>query len=214
MEGPTPVFSQQNLPVPQKRKGNLGLLIIICCVVILVIAIAGVGFYFFKSAGQPPEKGLTYSQPEITEQLVESINEPSLSTSLSPTTSAGVAKSGLKFSVLNGSGKSGEAAFFKSKLLESGYEDITTGNYNTQDVNVTQVLVSPSVAENVAREITDLVKSFYQEVSVKTQSLTDTDVKIILGLRKGQSVTTSLSITSKLSPSVTPKLGTSITPTP
>jgi hypothetical protein len=188
---------------PVKRKGGRGILILIIIIVLLLAGLGGAGWYVLKSAGKIPEGKVTAVPTE----------EYSLPSNTPIPTQSSLNKSNLKVEVLNASGVAGEAAYVKGKLQELGYSEITTGNAPSgSDKTETVVTFSSSLDEVIKEEVTNSLNSLYQDVTTKTASLNSSDIQILVGLRKGQSV----SPTSKVSttPTLTPKVTTTKSPTP
>ena len=82
--------------------------------------------------------------------------------------------------ILNGSGKSGQAASLSAKLREVGFTEIETGN-NPQVTQKTLLILSPQIASAAGEFVTDLVSQIYPGLSTNTNSQADFDLTVIIG---------------------------------
>ena len=91
--------------------------------------------------------------------------------------------SGYSVEVLNGSGVPGEAAFVQDLLANRGFEDIQIGNADTQDQEVTQILIKQEAKEKLEDIIVDELSARYNLETIDAEDQ-DSDVTIIVGERK------------------------------
>jgi len=179
-------LSQQK---PQKK--NNMLVFIILGIVILV---GGIIFFITKGKKESELVSPTPSSGGIT------ISTPSATSTAAPKLKADVT-----IEVLNGTGATGDAGYLQGKLRELGYTDIEVGNATEQNQTITTVTFSGDIdAANKTLIQTELEK-LYEDVTVKTSTISDFDASIVTGLKKGQ--------TPKPSATATPKATTTATPT-
>lgn len=195
----TPVATPPQ-PIKKKSKGKKPL------VLTFVVILGGLGLYLiFKGVtGKTAEPSPT---PDFT-LTVPSTPEPA-------ETPEPVDKEEVTIEVLNGTGIAKEASFLQGKLADLGYKDIEAGNASSQDNTVTKATFSSSLPQEVIDEITEMLEETYDEVDVTTsRSLTDFDIEIITGLRKGQSPKPDATESPTSSPTATPTESPTATPTP
>lgn len=171
----TPAPAQSvSTPDPLKKKGGKKNIFII----LGILAAIGIGIFLISSGSSSPDAEASpspksdlydFASPEPTESP-----EPADRTEIS-------------IEVLNGTGIAGEASFLQGKLRTLGYEDIDTGNADSQDNETTTVTFSEDVADEIVEEITEELERIYEEVDASTsRSTTGADIKIETGLKKGQ----------------------------
>lgn len=122
-------------------------------------------------------------------------------------------KENISIQVLNGTGISGQAGYLKDQLQSLGYSDVEVGNADEQDYEETQVTYSSSLDDRVKQELTDRLKTIYEDVKEVNASLGGYDIVIIAGLRKGQVLPTDTP-TAAPTKSVTPTPTGTPSPTP
>ncbi len=173
---------------------------------IVVLAVVAGGFYLLREPKvdiQPlPDSELTTAEEETPTSTPTPVPEP-------------VNKEEISIQVLNGTGIAKEASFLQDKLSELGYSEIEVGNVDEQDYSTTVVTYTMAVQDEVKDEINDELEGLYEEVDTKEGTLTDFDIQIIAGLRKGQTFPTATpEPTAGPTISPTPTATTSATPTP
>lgn len=149
-------------------------------ILILVVVLAGLGagaYYLLQTPG-----GLT--DPSPTPQLTSQFDTPPPQQTDAPES---IEKSEVTIEVLNGTGISGEAGFLQDELEELGYSNIEVGNADETDNEDTEVFFSEEFANSSERqELVTALEEIYQTVNVSSQTIDDFDVRVITGLRIGQ----------------------------
>jgi hypothetical protein len=199
MKQTNPSFDQpRESPIPSAKKKlkNKWLLLI----PIILVALAAILYFIFTS----PEEPTTESEFEAPET-----HEPSFPT---PTpTPEPIDRSQISISVLNGTGIAKEASFLKNKLEELGYSEIQVGNADDQTHSATEVTISPSVPDQLREELEEKLNEIYQDVEIIRGTPGDADIRVVTGLRTGQSLPTP---TPTIQPTPTATESASPTPTP
>ena len=153
--------------------------------IIIALAVAGVvlivgGFIYFLGVGGSEgdaEASPTPANGAVTERT----------SSPTPTDSSeSVNREDVSIQILNGTGLAGEAGLVRDKLQALGYEKNEVGNASDQDQETTTVTFSSKLPEEIVKEITEELEDTYEDVNAKTGSTGEFDVKIVTGLRKGQ----------------------------
>lgn len=158
-------------PQPMRKEGGSKKTVILVAIIMLIAA--GI-FLIVRGLGGKSE---VTPSPTPTENLFTP----------SPTeTPEEVDKSDVDIQVLNGTGIGGEAAFLQEKLQGLGYEKIDAGNADSTDNETTEVTFSSSLPEAIVDEITKELEDIYKDVNTTTSRSASIDVKIVTGLRKGQ----------------------------
>ncbi len=172
--------------------------------IVLALLLVGVlGFVIFKNANKNREIAEPTPFDNLTQPVETETEAPS------PTSTAKPAdKSNVEIEIQNGTGITGEAAYLQTQLKALGYTNIKVGNATTQNATATVVTFAKTLSSSVVDEITQKLKTIYQEVTVKTSTSLSTDILIVTGLRKG--ATTKPSAT----PTGTPKASATPTATP
>ncbi len=164
-----PVGTQPN----NSNKGKKVLIIVV--VLVLLLALAGGAYYLLQSPEGSAESSPT---PSISMETPAPTSTPEV---------ISINKEDVTIEVLNGSGIAGEAGFLQKELEELGYTDIEVGNADEQDQETTQLFMSSEFAQSDAREeLVAKLESLYNEVEVTEDAPDDFDVRIITGLRTGQ----------------------------
>lgn len=89
--------------------------------------------------------------------------------------------------VLNGTGIAGQAAKASNIIKEIGFEDVKTGNADTQDAKNTTVVFSSKIPKGVQKKIiTELEKTFSKVVSKTSSGSADFDIVITTGKYSSQ----------------------------
>lgn len=184
---------------PEKKTSKKGLILLI----LLILIILGAGAWFlFGRAGTIENVGETTPTPT-------SRPEPTVTPTPEP-----VDKSEVKIQVKNGTTVAGEAGKLKTVLSDLGYSDVSTGNADKTSYTSTMVKFETTVSSQVKEEIVDKLEEVYNKVEISEGSVTDGDVEIIIGYRKGVSPTPTAKVTVAPTKTPTPTPKTSITPTP
>ena len=177
----------------KKKKG-----VIIVLAIIGIILVVG-GFIYFLGVRDSGEDADASPTPTVNENT----SNPT------PTSSPeSVSKEDVGIQILNGTGTAGDASLLESELQGLGYTNIELGNASDQDQETTTATFSSSLPEEIVKEITDVLEDTYEEVDAKTGSTGEFDVKIVTGLRKGQTPKPEVTATPTSEPEVT------ATPTP
>ncbi len=164
--------------------------------ILFLVVIGGVTFFVFKSSKSSSDLGDT-SSPVATSELT--VNSPVPSPTATPAD-----KTSFKVQVLNGTGISGEASLLVGKLKEWGYTNTTSGNATDQSATTTIVTFSSSVPQSVVDDLTAKLKGYYKSVTASTQTLSDSDIRVVTGLREGQTTQPAATATPSPSPTATP----------
>ncbi|HSX48958.1 MAG TPA: LytR C-terminal domain-containing protein [Candidatus Saccharimonadales bacterium] len=178
-------------PSVNEPKRNWKWLIIL---ILFLVVIGGVTFFVFKSSKSSSDLGDT-SSPVATSELT--VNSPVPSPTATPAD-----KTSFKVQVLNGTGISGEASLLVGKLKEWGYTNTTTGNATDQSATTTIVTFSSSVPQSTIDDLVAKLKGVYKSVTSSTLTLSDSDIRIVTGLRDGQTTQPAATVTP--SPTATP----------
>ena len=164
----------------EKGRGPSSKIILTIVVVLLVLgAIVGGALYF--------QKGVTEDKPD------ESTNTAEMTPVATPLPTAPEEKvdlTTLNVSVLNGSGKAGEAGKVKNLLVEGGFSEdkITSGNADSYDYDETSV----SVKGGLSTKVMDAVKTSLSDVYALTASEDELeesssyDIVIIVGSKAAE----------------------------
>jgi len=177
--------------------------------VIIALAIAGIilvigGFIYFLGVRDSGEDVDASPTPTVTEKT----------SSPSPTSSPEtVNREDVSIQILNGTGVAGGAGLLGDELQSLGYTDIELGNASDQDQETTTATFSSSLPEEVVKEITDELEDTYEDVSAKTGSTGEFDVKIVTGLRKGETPKPEATATPTAEPEETATPTPTVTPT-
>lgn len=156
---------------PQPMKGDKRKRWIIIIAILLLAAVGG--FLIVR--------GLRTGVQEPTPTPFEQVQTPEPTPTPEP-----VDRSEIEIEILNGTGIAGEAGRLQGILTELGYEQIEVGNADNQDYTETVVTFSADVPDSIVDEITEELEDIYQEVEVNTSRSQEIDVRIIVGLREGQ----------------------------
>ena len=195
-ESPSSGVSFPTVGEPRRSSGAKTFLIVGILVLVGVL-----GFVIYKSAGGGKE-GTTEPTP------FENPTSPEPVETVSPTTTAKPAdKAKVTIEVQNGTGIAGEAAYLQTQLKNLGYTNVTAGNASLQNETVTTVTFAKSLASDIVDEITQKLKTLYQNVTVKTATTATKDVVVVTGLRKGATAKPSAT------PTATPASTSTATPT-
>lgn len=179
----------------QKKSGGPKTLLIVG----ILILVAILGFVIYKSATKTNETVMT--EPTPYDNLTAPSQETTMTETATPSsTPVAVDKSNVAIQVQNGTGISGEAAYLQTQLGKLGYSNIKVGNASSQDATSTTVSFGSSVDQGVVSEITQELKSLYQDVTTTSSTSTTYDVVIVTGLRKGATAKPSATPASAASP--------------
>ncbi len=153
---------------PNSDKKSKKIIWIIIAIVIIAGIVGGVVYLL-----QTPEEAMIEEASDISVEQVTPeptpIPEP-------------VDKSDINIIILNGTGIAGEAGFLQEKLEDLGYVGIEVANAEDTDHEVTVVIFSPSLQDEILGELEDV----YETVESETSELDDSDIEITTGLRVGQ----------------------------
>lgn len=170
-----------NVSVEVERSSNFNMKIVLVLIVIVAIvgAITG-GFYYYK-------KGV--EKVSVNNQESKAMPVTVIPTqNVTPTPAVKVELDKLSVSILNGSGKVGEAGVVKALVVESGFTsgNISTGNAKTYDYEETTVALKEGISEDVFKTIMAALGEKYN-VASKSESLEKSskyDVVITVGKAK------------------------------
>jgi hypothetical protein len=209
---------ESRAPIQNKKKKSSNKLVIIIILLSLIPAV--LVFIFLSRSGKSKEEptptpfveGVAYVSSPRPERTPTPVPTPVPTSTPTPKP---VDKSTISILVLNGTGKSGGAAFLKSQLEGLGYTDIEVGNAEKQDYEETEIAFSKEVGSSTKQEVTSDLSKYYLKVNSKTLvSMEDYDIKIITGLRSEKTPEPAASPTPGGSPSPTPTGSPQPTSTP
>lgn len=182
-------FPSASVP-PKESNKNWKWLIVL---VLFLIVIGGVTFFVFKSSRTTTTEG----SPTPDTSSLSNIATPEPTFSPSPTPAD---KTQVRIQVLNGTGIPGEAGYLASALKDLGYTNVDAGNATTDNATATQVTFSSTLGSDVVAEITSKLNDVYQNVTTNNSTLTNYDIQITTGLRKGQTAKPADTATPEPSP--------------
>lgn len=161
------MFSSSEEQLPRVEKNNKKLFVLGTVVfIVTVVVTAGVGFAILQSSDNVQKEKV-----EEESQVVVPTVEPTV---------AVLQREDWVFEVLNGSGKSGEAARARTKLEALGYEVESVGNAK-ENVSTTQIFV-PEGAPDTTALFEDLEKDFGKlSVSGVLDEDSKATIRIVLG---------------------------------
>lgn len=157
---------------PNSDKKSKKIIWIIIAIVIIAGIVGGVVYLL-----QTPEEAMI---EEASDASVEQVT-PEPTPIPEP-----VDKSDINIIILNGTGIAGEAGFLQEKLEDLGYVGIEVANAEDTDHEVTVVIFSPSLQDEIKDEILGELEDIYETVESETSELDDSDIEITTGLRVGQ----------------------------
>ncbi len=179
-------------PSVNEPKRNWKWLIIL---ILFLVVIGGVTFFVFKSSKSSSDLG-DASTPVATSELT--VNSPVPSPTATPAD-----KTSFKVQVLNGTGISGEASLLVGKLKDWGYTNASSGNATDQSATTTIVTFTSKVPQSTIDDLVAKLKGVYKSVTSSTQTLSDSDIRIVTGLRDGQTTQPAATTAASASPSPT-----------
>jgi hypothetical protein len=174
--------SPQNHPEEQSKGGIMKWII---ALIVIVIIIAG-GIFAIRNFSGGESTDDASPTPNTLSSFATPTSTPTPTAAATPTPKP---KSEVKVQILNGTGKAGEASFLKDEMEKLGYSDIEAANADSQDETVTTFSFDKDLSDDYVTEITKKLEEIYQDVRVRRSSLTDFDVSILTGPRKGTSAT-------------------------
>jgi hypothetical protein len=150
-------------PMKEPRQFNLFFFLLVLFFVFLITVFVG-GLYVYFSGGKKPTTALTPtpSVAPVASEVPSASNAPTLAPTSTPTT-----VSSLKVSVLNGSGKVGEAGKVKALLEKAGFSVGSTGNASAFSFTDTQIQVKSTVSADATAKLKDSLKGSYPVVDGK-----------------------------------------------
>lgn len=157
---------------PNSDKKSKKIIWIIIAIVIIAGIVGGVVYLL-----QTPEEAMI---EEASDASVEQVT-PEPTPIPEP-----VDKSDINIIILNGTGIAGEAGFLQEKLEDLGYVGIEVANAEDTDHEVTIVIFSPSLQDEIKDGILGELEDVYETVESETSELDDSDIEITTGLRVGQ----------------------------
>jgi hypothetical protein len=158
---------------PEKKKGNKLTFVFVMILVALVVALLAGGVYVYTQG-----TGVT-ALPDPT-PLATEVPSESPEPTATPTEKVDVSK--LKVSILNGSGKIGEAGKAKTAIEKQGFKVTNTGNAATFDFEETVIQVKEGTSETVVNMLKDsLAETYKVEVGENLKTTSTYDVVITVG---------------------------------
>lgn len=154
---------------------------IIALIAFLAVALAG-GVYVYMTGVGNSEVIVSPTPIATLEPEVTSSPEATSSANPSASPSAEIDLSKYKVSILNGTGKIGEANKAKALLEKEGFKVTSTGNAASFDIEETTIEAKPTVPAEVIDAASDALKSTYTVISGDALKSTNTyDLVITLG---------------------------------
>ncbi len=161
------MFSSPEEQLPKVEKNNKKLFVLGAVVfIVTVVVTAGVGFAILQSTSSAQKEKVKEQSTQVVVPTVE------------PTVAL-LQREDWVFEVLNGSGKSGEAARARTKLEALGYEVASVGNAQ-ENVSTTQVFV-PEGAPDTTELFKDLEKDFGKLTVAGVLEDSKATIRIVLG---------------------------------
>lgn len=191
--------------INQPKENNKKTTVIFSVVVIAVLIIAGILALKFQTKKT--------KKSEIETNIVEPTTLPEPSPKLPQPT---IDKKLVKIKVINGTGTPGQAGSVVEILTKNGYnsDTIKTGNADEYDTTITTIKAKMSFKE-IAQEMQKSLLTVFDDTTVDSQSLDDSDeydIIITTGGKKYESSPTPTSEKSKITPSPSPQTTPTITP--
>jgi len=192
----SPNLTSTGAGVPEKTKRARKFPSVILKVIIVLVflsLLAGAGFYLLN-------------EPKIEEETNDEVSYSDEEPSPFPEiTKEPVDKTGITIEILNGTGIEREASFLQDRMGSLGYTSIETGNAQRKDYEISVVSFSSLLDEDVIKEVTEELKKVYVQVKTEThESINDYDIKIITGLRAGQTFPTATPVPEAPTPTSSP----------
>lgn len=163
-------------PQPIDKKSNKLTGVLIALISLVIIGLLAGGIYVYIK-GTSEESGVVTTLPSPTPLAID---EPSATPA--PTPSEKIDVSSLKVSILNGSGKIGEAGKVKTLIEKEGFKVANTGNAATFNFAETVIQAKEGTAQVVIDQLEDVLSTNY-EIKIG-DSLKDTstyDIVITVG---------------------------------
>ncbi len=149
-------------------------LVIIISILSIIAAVVVVPFTLRKPSA--PKKTVPVPvqiKPSVIPTIIPEI------TSVAATPSVELLKT-FTAQILNGSGRTGQAASLSARLTSVGFSQIQTGN-NSQVTPKTIMIFSPKIATSAGEFVTNLVRELYPDVTTTTNIEADFDLTVIIG---------------------------------
>lgn len=147
---------------------------------LFLFGLAAAGYWYFQN------------QPEVLAPAVSENTSQSPAASpaatLTPVPEAtsspqAITKATVRMRVLNGSGRSGDAASLKETLTPLGFSQIETDTAPSQGQRATRVLKSERVPETITQELKTALEKEFVQVTIVTETPTGADIEITTGTR-------------------------------
>lgn len=157
----------------QVRQGTSKLTVVVIIILVAAtVAISGMAYKKFMGTKDVSSESITAALPTPTDTP-----EPSPS----PTPEV-TSKLDVDIQVLNGSGVTGQAGLVAGSLEKLGFPAPDAGNYDGDEVSVTQVLYSVKVDRAIVDEIVEELEKTFDSVEAELdEDLTDYHVQVITG---------------------------------
>jgi hypothetical protein len=154
-------------------------------IVLTLVVIAGLGFggYYLLKEPKFENEGVANNSGLSTPSYEKPTDFPTPTQEL-------INRDGVSIQILNGTGIEGEASYLQGKLRNLGYEDIEVGNARKQENIETQASFSDDLSSSIVSELTEALKSVYEDINFDTSSSVEYDIEILTGLRSGQTLPT------------------------
>lgn len=176
---PKPEVPSETIKLPvtkEKREFNLFFFLLILFFAFLITVFIG-GLYVYFNGTKDSDTNLPVSSASPSPTPVPDAT-PQPSANSSPTPQA----SNIKISVLNGSGKAGEAGKAKALLEKDSFNVDSTGNASVFTFTDTQIQVKSTVSSEIVAKIKDSLSESYSVIDGKAlDSKSQFDVVITVG---------------------------------
>lgn len=167
-------FINENIVPPKRKSNNLAFFIMVVLVTFLIGLLAIGGFYYF-SGNKMPDLNLNFSLQKPTPTAIP--------TAVPSPTAKPADLSAYNIKILNGSGKTGEAAKVKSALTAAGFKVGDIGNADASDYTKTTISAKNEVNKDFLQKLTTTLSESYilEEKIEKLSDVNTSDVIITIG---------------------------------
>ena len=164
--------------IEEEAEGSSAVKKVVLVVLILAVltGIVAGGVYFYKNSQKPSQPSSQAAKP-----IVRPTNTPKPSPTSKP-----VDFGKLTVSILNGSGKPGEAGKVEKMLSEIGFKETDTGNADSYDYTETKVQAKSEISDEVFAKLSEVLGNDYVLERSKSplSEKSEYDVVITVGSKK------------------------------
>lgn len=166
--------SLEPLVESKKRGFNIKLLFVLTILTALVVGFVAGGFYVYLTGARALKEKQNDPMPTPTPTF-EPQPTPTPNSSPEP-----VDVTSFEVSVLNGSGRIGEAGRVRAVLEKAGFKVSNVGNASSYDFAKTQIQVKASISESVTQLLSDALTEADYEVQVGKNLASNASYDIII----------------------------------